>query len=178
MRIIRSTREELSVASEPWLLAVMLAVFIVSIAYVLFAKHEEMSWAAILCATALLVFLAAALAGLARWTTVTLSKASGRIAFETRALIGGGKRIYALSDLDEARADILEDADGRSSRLLFAFRETMAETIDPVERARMENLKRRGLRRARLTDIPLTVYYVGGDCAERLAAEINAWLKT
>lgn len=178
MRIVSSTPETLVVKTAPWFLAGILALFTIALLFVLVEKHDEASPLAVFVMISMTAVVAGFAVATARWTTVTLSKAAGRIEFETAALIGGGRRAFALRHLIEARADALSDSDGKSSRLLFVFSDAMAAEIDPIERQKIELLRRRGLRRATPTEIPLTIYYSSGDAAERLAAEINAWMKS
>lgn len=177
MRIDRKTPDELVVLEEPWLLAVIFCGFVLALAFVLLRQHDEMSLAGTVGLAAMTAVCAGVGSAVVRRTRVALSKATGRIAFETTALVGAGRRVVSLRHLLEARVDMLSDANGDTSRLVFAFSDAMADELDPVERARMERLKRRGLRRARITEIPLTIYFSSGDEAERIAAEINAWAK-
>lgn len=175
MRILRSTPDEFVVQTTSWLLAGALLVFAAALTPLLFgAGGSPGPFALAVMAVMISSMVAVGLAAL-RSMTVTLTKSTGRIEFKTVALIGAGRRVHALQNFIEARAEALSDADGKSSRLVFVFSDAMAEEIDPGERARREALRKCGFSRARLTDSPLTFYYSSGDRAERMAAAINTW---
>lgn len=178
MRIDRKTPDELVVLEEPWLFAIFLGSFVAALAFVLVRQHDEMSVWGSLGLAAMTAVCAGMGFAVVRRTRVILSKATGRFEFETTALIGSGRRVVSMGHFIEARADVLDDSDGRTSRLVFAFSDAMAAEIEPAERARMERLRRLGFRRAKPTEIPLAIYFTGGDKAERLAGEINAWVKS
>jgi hypothetical protein len=177
MRIVRSTPDEIVVKNAPWFLAGTIGLFAASMPVAAFITRDQIDVLAVWAIAVTSALIALAGIAVARWTTVTMSKATGRIEFNTAALIGAGRRVVSFKHFIAARADVCSDAEGKASRLLFVFDDAMASELDPSECAAMERLRSRGFRRAKVTEIPLTVYYSGGDEAERLADQINAWAR-
>ena len=175
MRIVRNTPEEFVMREAPWLLAGAHGAFTLACFGVLLKQHAQMSIAGVVGLGLLTAICAGMGLGLARWTRVVLLRPAGRIEIETLAAIGGRRIALALADLVEARADILHDADGDTSRVMLVFRNAAAAGNSPADCARIDRLRRFGLRRAGPAEIPLTVYFTGGDKARRIADAANAW---
>ena len=177
MRVVKSTADELVIRESPWFLAIFLILFSAGLVNTLIVESAGLSP----LGAAALLLMAAVTVGVVwfcvRFITVAFLRPADRIEVRRLGLGGDVCEVYALRHFAEAREDRSFGDASEATRVVLAFREEMAGELDPVERARFERLRRRGLRRADLTEIPLTVYFSGGGDAARIVRAINDWAK-
>jgi uncharacterized membrane protein len=178
VKIHANTPDTLTVSERPYLLAIALGAFLVILLGALAVEISVLDFFSRLA----IIFLVAAIVLIInlclKFVRVEFSKATGRIEFSSRGLFLATRETFALSEFQEAREDIIKDSDSETSRVVLVFSESMIASMDPLLRQKLERRRAQGLRRAKLNEIPLTVYYVSGDSAARAVAAINAFAKS
>ena len=102
MKITRNTPEQLIIANTPWLLGIMLAVFILAFVAAGLAMVSQGVWAGLLFALLGGGIGLGVFAGLVRRVQVILDRPTDTITLRTRSLFGYREVQHSLSSLDRA----------------------------------------------------------------------------
>lgn len=152
MKVIHRSDSLLMIEDRPWLIGAMMifaALLFLFGGMVLIGQGEVIGGLAMILIGAGVPLLMAAL--IVQRVRVTFDRATGRLTRTVRSVRGLTQTVHALDRLTAARVGAMSDGDGTAYRLELVL-------DNPAE------------------ILPFTTYYRGGRRAERLCAEVSAWL--
>ena len=151
MKITRNIPEQLIIADVPWLIGIMLIVFILMFAGAGLAIVMSGEWLGLLFG-----FLGGGLGMVAfavfvRRTQVIFHRGTGKVTMRTRSVFGFSEAAHTLSDVDYAEVETSRNSEGQN---------TYRPVLVMRDKAR----------------VPLVEVFSSGDGAGQLVAAIGEWL--
>lgn len=178
MRVRTETPSRLVIEERPFLYGGLMAFFVFAMTASALGGWATMAPAVrIMIVASIAVILVLAHFHI-HWVGATFDRETGRIGIVRRGLLYGRHETFALGHLTGARLDSLSPDGGTPTwRVILVFSAAMPGRLDPAERARIEALRRRGLRQLPDNEVALTAYFAGRRNAERIADAISRWMR-